>query len=258
MSWRMHVLAGVCLVGLAGLAAPAAAAVAVTFGASWDATELQQIVDTRYGAGNINVHTDYIGAHAGDLDPWFWADSHFSTYLVREIAGNADRNTVGWYLDGAASSPSPPPVILNDGIHDGIVFDGPATAGDASIFSFPLAHTKFGFYLNPNGSGSVENAPEPERFFTNRFYNDIGPNGSGALHTPTNGDVQALIFDVSRYAGPNTWLVAFEDLDSGSNLGPPGSGTDNDYNDIVFEVTAFGATPVIPMTFGGLKSKYLH
>jgi hypothetical protein len=149
-------------------------------------------------------------------------------------------------------------VILNDNSHDGVVFDGPATDGKAVIVTFALPHTKFGFYLNPNGPYDVQNAPEPEKFFTNRFYNDLGPNGSGALHAPADGDVQALVFDVSRFIGPNTWLVCFEDLDSGANPSSCCSGTDNDFNDVVFEVTAFGATPVIPMTFGALKSKYLH
>ncbi len=260
MSWRTHVVAGLCLVGLAGLAAPAAAAVAVTFGTSWDApsSSLQAIIDARYGAGNINVQTDYIGAKPTDHDPWFWVDSHFSTYLIREVAGNSDRNTIGWYLDTGASSATAPPVILNDNIHDGVVFDGAATDGKTVAITFPLPRTKFGFYLNPNGPLGVENAPEPEKFFSNRFYNDIGPDGTGASHTPTNGDVQALVFDVSKYDGPNTWLVAFEDLDSGANPAACCSGTDNDFNDVVFEVTAFGATPVIPMTFGALKSKYLH
>jgi hypothetical protein len=100
------------------------------------------------------------------------------------------------------------------------------------------------------------NAPEPELFFTNRFYNDLGPDGSGAIHVPYDGDVQALVFDISDYMGPNTWLVCFEDVDSGANPGPCCSTTDNDFNDFVFEVTAFGATPAQPVSFGALKTKY--
>ena len=119
--------------------------------------------------------------------------------------------------------------------------------------------TRFGFYLNPNGPGDGTNAPEPEKFYTNRTYNDVGPNGGGALHTPAGGDVQALVYDISRFKGANTWLVCFEDLDSGAN---PGSidlaQTDNDFNDFIFEVTAYGATPVHALTFGALKVKYSH
>lgn len=238
---------------LATLASPASAAVAVSFGTSWDgaANTLQKIVDARYGAGAINVTTDYVGAQPGDLDPWFWVGSSFPAVLVREVAGNADRNTVGWYMETGTK-----PTL--DGQHDGIVFDGPATAGATTLVTFPTPMTKFGFYLNPNGLLNGTNAPEPECFFTNRFYNDIGPDGHGALHTPYDGDVQALVFDVSRWSGPNTWLICFEDCDSGAMPGSYASGaqTDNDFNDVVFEITAFGATPVKLVSFGDVKAHY--
>jgi hypothetical protein len=74
-----------------------------------------------------------------------------------------------------------------------------------------------------------------------------------------DGDVQALVYDISNIVHQaNTWLVCFEDLDSGAMPGPCCVGTDNDFNDMVFEVTALGATPVQPMTFGQLKVRYLH
>jgi hypothetical protein len=242
-------------------AAPAHAVVPVTFGTSWDGPthELQAIVDGLFGSGQINVHADYIGAHPGDLDPWFWVDNRFSALMITEVAGNADRNTLGWYTESGANHPSPPPVLLNDNVHDGVVFDGPASAGATKVVVFPNVATKFGFYLNPNGPGDAINAPEPEKFWTNRFYNDLGPDGSGAIHPPYDGDVQALVFDISKVLGQaNTWLVCFEDLDSGANPGPCCTPTDNDYNDMVFEVTALGATPVQVLSFGELKARYLH
>ena len=71
--------------------------------------------------------------------------------------------------------------------------------------------------------------------------------------------MQALIYDISRITEPNTWLVCFEDLDSGANPGPIGQAqTDNDFNDFIFEVKAYGATPVQSLSFGGLKAKYVH
>lgn len=235
------------LVPSASLAGP----VEVVFGQSWDgpSAELQSVVDNAYGPGLINLQTDYIGSLPSDLDPWFWVGSEFSAYLVREIAGNAGRNTLGWYVETGTK-----PVI--DGIDDGIVFDGVASPGESAVIFFPRPMTKFGFWLNPNGPLGALNAPEPELFFTNRYYNDRGPDGSGALHAPWDGDVQALVFDLSDYMGPNTWLVAFEDVDSGAQPGPCCATTDNDFNDLVFEVTAFGATPTQPVSFGGLKSKY--
>jgi len=234
------------------LATPAHAVVPVVFGTSWDgaANSLQNIVDARYGAGAIHVTTDYIGAHSGDLDPWFWIDNQFSALLIREVAGNADNNILGWYVEDGHK-----PVI--DGVGDGVVFDGPSGEGATAVVTFDHPLTHFGFYLNPNGHGDAINAPEPELFFTNRLFNDRGPNGT-AVHAPFDGDVQALVFDVSRFTHPNTWLVCFEDLDSGANPGPCCYPTDNDFNDLVFEVSAFGATPTVPLTLGALKAKYLH
>jgi hypothetical protein len=228
-----------------------AAPVPVVLGTSWDgpSAQLQGIIDNAYGPGMVNFQTDYIGAQDGDLDPWFWVGSQFSAYLVREIAGNANRNTLGWYVETGTR-----PVI--DGINDGVVFDGPSGPGASAVIFLPAPMTRFGFYLNPNGPLGAINAPEPELFFTNRFYNDLGPDGSGAIHVPYDGDVQALVFDISDYMGPNTWLVCFEDVDSGANPGPCCSTTDNDFNDFVFEVTAFGATPAQPVSFGALKTKY--
>ena len=234
------------------LASAAHAVVPVVFGTSWDgpANTLQKIVDMRYGAGHINVTTDYIGAHPGDLDPWFWVGDRFSAYMIKEVAGNATRNSLAWYEE-TGTRPSFP--------GGGIVFDGPMGAGWTTVIAFSRPMIKFGFMMDPNGSLGATNAPQGELFFTNRFYNDIGPSGAGALHAPTNGDVQVLVFDVSPWSAPNTWLVCFEDLDSGAMPGAPGSSqTDNDFNDMVFEVIALGATPVTTVSFGGLKERYRH
>lgn len=238
--------------GLAVLiaASPVSAQVNVVFGTSWDspANSLQNIVDNRYGAGNIDCPNDYIGKNVGDPDPFGWEDVEFDALLVREVAGYANNNILGWYKDAGVM-----PVI--DGIDDGVVFNGPEGVGATHLI--PLGgSTKFGFYLNPNGTGGATNAPEPELFFSNRTYNDQGPNGSGAIHSPTGGDVQAVIFDVSSFSAPNTWLVCFEDLDSGANPAPCCSPTDNDFNDLVFEVTALGVVPATASTMGRLKAMY--
>lgn len=246
-------IAAFVLAGLLAATAAHAGPLTVVFGQSWDGPDggLQSIVDQTFGVGKVNCACDYIGAHDGDIDPWFWVGDSFSTLLVREIAGNANRNVLGWYLETGQK-----PVI--DGVDDGVVFDGLAGAGATAIVEFQKPMTKFGFYLNPNGPLDANNAPEPELFFTNRLYNDIGPDGSGAVHAPWNGDVQAIVYDISSETQPNTWLVCFEDCDSGPMPGPccPDNGTDNDFNDLVFEVTAFGATPATPVSFGALKALY--
>ena len=232
--------------------AQAASPVPVVFGSTWDspANSLQNIVDTYLGApGLVTVTTDYIGADAGEPDPIFWIDDEFPALLIREVAGYQNVNTLGWYQETFSA-----PVI--DGINDGVVFVGPDGAGATTIVTLPGGVQNFGFYLNPNGTGSAQNAPEPELFFSNRFYNDLGPGGAGALHAPYDGDVQALVFDVSAWTQPNTWLVCFEDVDTGPDPTPCCSGTDNDFNDLIFEVHALGATPTEVVSFGALKMRY--
>ena len=241
------------LLAFLAVPAPGHAAMQVLFGTSWDrpGQQLQDILNARYGAGAINVQTDYIGRMASQPDPFYWVDNHFAGLIIREIAGNASLNVLGWYKEPEDTRR---PVI--DGVDDGVVFDGAASEGSTVIVAFDRPAVRFGFYLDPAGPGGVANAPPGELFFTNRLLNDFGPAGAGAVHEPYSGDVQALIFDVSRWTEPNTWLVAFEDLDSGAMPGPCCSTTDNDFNDFVFEVTALSVTPIAPISFGALKLRY--
>jgi hypothetical protein len=257
MKVRVHPCAIASLIWTLFIASPAHAIVPLAFGTSWDGPgqTLQEILDARYGPGAIDVQKDHIGAHDGDIDPWFWVDHQFSALMVREVAGNADLNVLGWYLENGVK-----PVI--DGVGDGVIFDGFDASGATSFITFDRPLTRFGFYLNPNGTGDAINAAEPELFYTNRLFNDLGPSGAGALHTPFDGDVQALVFDITALTqgtygeGQQTWLVCFEDLDSGAEPGPCCATTDNDFNDAIFEVMAFGATPAGPISFGTLKARY--
>lgn len=229
-----------------------AAPVSITIGTSWDNISLQEVLDAEYGPGAINVETEYEGYRAGDGDPAWWQDSGLTSLLVREIAGFASANRMGWYAEDLAGAP------VIDGIDDGVIFDGPVVAGSEVFLQF-AQDTRFGLYLNPNGSNSSYNAPEPEHFFTNRFYNDIGPDGSGAVHAPFDGDVQALIFNITHLrGGVPTYVVAWEDTDSGAPITPSWSttGTDNDYNDLVVEISAFSPVKTEASTWGELKSRF--
>lgn len=237
-----------CLATAIAVPAHAASPIPITFGSSWDppSQSLQTILDTYLGVpGALDVHADFIGAKPGELDPWFWVGSSFPALLVSEVAGNANTNQLGWYVETLTM-----PAI--DGINDGVVFSGAESGGANAIVVLPSGTTKFGFYLDP----APWNPGAHQRFFTNRFHNDVGPNGAGAVHAPFDGDVQAIVFDVSRWKGPDTWLVCFEDIDSGRAITPCCAGTDNDFNDLVFEVTALGATPARALTFGALKARY--
>jgi hypothetical protein len=230
----------------------AAGPATATFGTSWDGpgNSLQQIMDSYIGIpGAVNVLTDYVGAHPGDIDPWYWHGKNVPALLVREVAGNADTNELGWYLETGAA-----PAF--DGVHDGTVFTGIQGGGAATVLIFPSDMTRFGFYLDTHTQVVGPLGPKNRVFYTNRLFNDAGLNGAGAIRAPYNGDIQALVFDVSHWKGPNHWLVCFEDLDAGGPITPCCSGTDDDYNDFVFEVNALGASPNSMLTFGALKARY--
>jgi hypothetical protein len=244
----------VSLVVLA-VTAPAVADFPVAFGpTSWDSVPLQSVLDAEYGAGVINAATDYEGYLSGDADPAYWEDLGVDGLIIREVAGFQNTNIMGWYKETLSSAPA------IDGVDDGVIFSGPMAQGATASVIFPGGTTQFGFYLNPNGSGSGgNNAPEPEIFFTNRFYNDIGPNGSGTLHDPLDGDPQALVYNISHLrGGVPTYVLCWEDLDSGSEISATyhWDKTDNDYQDLVVEITAVSTVDNEDASFGSIKALY--
>ena len=224
----------------------------MTFDTSLDGIPLQQVLDDEFGPGVIDAATQYEGFLAGDADPPYWEDLGAQSVIIRELAGNADANILGWYREDLTGAP------VIDGVDDGVIFDGPMMGGESTVVDFG-AVTRFGLYLNPNGSGDSNNAPEPELFFTNRGYNDIGPDGTGAVHAPFDGDVQFLVYNVSSQRGVPAYIVAIEDLDSGSEVCNGIFGTtctDNDYNDLVIELRAESPVETEPSSFGAVKSLF--
>ena len=236
------------------VAAPARADFPVTWGTSWDGVSLQDVLDTEYGPGVINSLTDYEGYLAGDADPAYWEDLGVDGFIIREIAGFSNKNTMGWYQETLAGTP------VIDGVDDGVVFDGPMSQGQVAMLTFPGGVTQFGFYLNPNGSlDGGGNAPEPELFFTNRFYNDLGPNGGGSPHAPFDGDPQCLIYNITHLrSGVPTFVLAWEDLDYGSQIAPSyhWDKTDNDYQDLVVEISAISTVKTTASSFGQVKALF--
>lgn len=240
---------------LAMLISPSlASAFDVTFGNSWDHVPLQQILDARYGIGAIDVATAYEGHNGGDADPAYWQDIGVNGLIVREIAGFSNRNTLGWYAETLSGAP-----VIN-GVGDGVVFSGPLGAGATVSIAFPSGLTRFGFYLNPNGTqDGGAHALEPELFFTNRFYNDSGTGGGGAPHAPFSHDPQCLVFNITRLnGGVPTFVLAWEDLDYGASITPTysWSTTDNDFNDLVVEIQASSPVGVENATWGSVKALF--
>ena len=238
------------LLFLPGVTSAHAGARAV-IGDSWSVPrdKLQSIIDATYGPGHIDVQTDYLGAQPGDPDRIVWMSSVWPIMQLREISGTALRPDFGWYIE---TDDERPPVI--DGLDDGPAFkngrDGPTT----TLLQFRNRGRSVGFYLHTADAGSGQG---PRTFFTNRSLNDVGPGGRGALHEPgEGGDIQALVFDVSEWTRPLTWLVCFENRDTGAMPGACCETTDNDYADYVFEIRAEAITPTIAPSFGSLKMLY--
>jgi hypothetical protein len=225
----------------------------VVFGTSWDGTSLQSILDAEYGAGAIDVATQYEGFSVQDADPPYWEGHFIGGTIVRELAGFQNTNAMGWYVETLSGRPS------IDGVDDGEVFAGSMPEGTEVLVQFPLGVTRFGMYLNPNGSGDSRNAPEPEMFFTSRGYNDVGPDGSNAIHPPTDGDPQCLIFNITHLRnGIPTYVLAWEDNDSGGAVTPgvTPQGTDNDFNDLVVEIRALSPVPAESASWGQVKALF--
>lgn len=227
----------------------------VIFGStSWDGIPLQDVLDAEYGAGVIDAATDYEGYLAGDADPPYWLDAGIDALIIRELAGYQDTNVFGWYAEDLAGAP------ILDGVDDGVIFTGPMSPGASAVVNFPGGVTQFGFYMNPNGPGdSGGNAPEPETFFTNRFYHDIGPNGGYLPHAPSDGDPQCLVYNLTDYyGGVPTYVLAWEDLDSGSVISDVfgNNFTDNDFQDLVVEIQAMSPVRTQESSWGQIKSLY--
>ena len=228
-----------------------AAGYEVVMGDSWRRVSLQEVLDAEYGSGVIDVNS-YFGSNPIDPEVPYWFDSNIGGLLFREIAGFEAYTTMGWYVEDGSM-----PTI--DGIDDGIIFNGADTDGSTKSVSLPR-QVQFGLWLDPNGPYDSHNAPQGEIFFTNRFYNDIGPNGDGTtFHPPFDGDPQALIFNLTPHnRGIPTFVVAWEDLDYGGQITMDYDplGTDNDFTDMVVEIQAFSPVKQEAGSFSKIKGLF--
>jgi hypothetical protein len=235
-----------CALLLAARPADAVAPVPLEIGPSRDGGlhDLQRKVDLFLGPGRLNVRTDFLGARAGDADPWSWLNPGQAIEL-----GLVDRKSpnhlVGWYRE----SDTPPPI---DGVAGDVVLDRWRKRGMRAAFRLPASVTRFGFFVTDAGPMS----PGAFRHFSNRLLNAPGPAGRGAAHAPYDGDVQFLVYDVSRWLGPRTWLVAAEISDSGRRMGHGDGESDNDYSDVLFTVSGVGVTPTLWSSFGRVKRHF--
>jgi hypothetical protein len=244
--------AAFALLLVTALPAAAASPVPVTIGRSRDGVlwDLQRIVDKTYGPGRIDVQNDYIGAHAGDPDPWVWSTVPGKGIVMTLIAKKHPNGTLGWYNDQGS-------VPVLNGFSDGVVLERSRLRAFPTALRLPTSVSHFGFYVEREpGSIDIDGDGAANVYFSNRLYNDQGTHGAGAIHAPYDGDVQMLIYDLGRLVAPNTWLVAVEYSDTGDPTGTGNGQSDNDFSDFVFTITGVGVTPTQSTTFGRLKALY--
>lgn len=210
--------------------------------------DLQRKIDKLVGFGRIDVNRDYIGARPGDPDPWYWVNLGTKPITVQLVDRKSPRGTLGWYADNGRS-----PVI--DGVDDGVVVEEWKLRGSRTSVRLPATVRNFGFYVdyksNSHGSGT-----KLYRYFSNRMLNDCGPEGAGAMRAPYDGDPQMLVYDASRWLGPDTYIVACEYSDSGCPIGNGEEETDNDYSDMVYIVSGLGTTPAKGASFARVKAMF--
>lgn len=241
-----RVWAALAMLSIAGVSL-AASPLTLIVGSSRDGTfnDLQKKLDRHLGAGRINARADFIGARSGDPDPWYWINPNRSM-VVTLIDRESPLARIGWYAEDHGA-----PRL------EGTIIEKASTRGDARALRLPSSVSRFGFYLCCSTPGKGGSSPAREfTSYTNRLFNSPGPDGIGAQHAPYDGDVQMLVYDISRWVGPQTWLIACETSDSGSNIGHGPDDSDNDYSDFIFTVSGVSTTPTAQTTFGRLKSRF--
>jgi hypothetical protein len=244
--------AALALLLVTALPATAVSPVPVTFGHSRDGVlwDLQKVVDRFFGPGRIDVRTGYIGAHSGDPDPWMWSAVPGRAVVLTLLAKKHTRGSVGWYWEQGG-------VPAIDGNGDGLILERAHLRASPTTLKLPANVKRFGFYVEREpGCTEIDGDGRAQTFFSNRTLNDAGPHGAGACHAPFDGDLQMLVYDISRLAGPDTWLVACEYSDAGDVIGTGDGESDNDFSDIVFTISGVGVTSTLSTTFGRLKALY--
>lgn len=213
--------------------------------------ELQRRVDRIVGAGRVNVRKDFMGAGQDAPEPWTWVNPGHAMEVTL-VDRKSPHYVFGWYAEKGAY-----PVL--DGVEDALLMDQTRPRGTCVGFSLPGHVNRFGFFVSPSGLAKST----PATLWSNRLFNQASRIGS-----PGAGGVQMLVFDISKWAGADTWLIACEtnrvgpkqpggsDLGSGRVEDGGSDGEDADYSDVLFIVSGGNVTPTRQATFGSLKRLY--
>jgi hypothetical protein len=161
----------------------------------------------------------YLGEDDGSSVNDFYLSTTFQpsfAVVLAEVAGNASRNWMGWYEQGAALT------AANRGTAWDVIFDGAAGTGSSTSFT---PTTNFGFwFLSDFSSGAATDAEIAAAFGTIGRFTESSRNSAGA------GTSNQYFTAFARNASESeSFWFGVEDLNFGG-------GSDRDYNDMLFNL----------------------
>lgn len=212
--------------------------------------DLQVKVDHLLGRDHLNVHTDYIGAHAGDPRPWSWVNDGNHPVAVTLIDRDVPKGVIGWYEETGYL-----PVI--DGMGDGVALKDLNRRSTQTLLRLPAGVKRFGFYTTLKPVGAGQKVGECAVLYTNNLLNEQGTHGEGRTDEPR----RVYVYDVSRWLGAGTWLVASPMPSEDDPLDNASSHCRRDDDDnaspaLLFTVSALGATPTHHVSFTEVKALF--
>jgi len=200
----------------------------------WDA-------DLPTGSGNpVYLAKDNTGAQQQDF--YFSATPSAPSVLLEKIAGFSGSNWVGWYDQSLNILAGNPFTAANEGTAWGILFSGPSPQGTAVAFAPPF---NFGIWMLPGfsagGAGPVgtNGAAATALNGDGSRFSESSENTTGTGKNETAGAENKQYFTVfarnlaAATSDSTKFIIGIED----------NFGGDNDYNDLVFSLSAINVIP---------------
>ena len=170
---------------------------------------------------------------------------------------------IGWYAETGQL-----PLLRGD--RAGVVLTTLGLRGGIAPARIPASVKRFGFYIQQQqGESGGYPSRRTSLAFTNNLLHDLAPNGIPVGHGLLGGRLQVLVFDVSRWLGAHTWMVAVPAATRSHRSGDgdiasvrddredDGDGDhDHDGSPLLFKVTGLAVTPTLGVTFAEVKSYY--
>jgi hypothetical protein len=222
-------------------------------GSPCEMSSLQKQVDDLLGRGRVNVTRDWIGSRLGDPDPFTLSNSGRDLSITLVNVDTPDL-ALGWYLENGSA-----PTL--DGVDDAVLLNGLPRRGTELLFRVPLSVSRFGFYIASLEDDDGDDEEAPVYYYSNRLWNESLELGD-CPSIPVNA--RMLVFDVSRWKGPDTYLFAVErpknhsddSEDSDDSFAYNAREADYKYSNLLFLVSGVYVTGQRRVSFGQLKAIY--